>query len=162
MSNHPDHKVAERLRIVEYLAERIGLHNPKASELCRHAAMAVGSDACLLTLSSVGKQHILGAHGMRTKIPHFQRRFDDECLETSFFEVLDLKSHPNTVTSKIVDGTLDEFRSMIATPVFYEGNFVGAFYFFFRSGHQPFTDAERRMVLAEKVKAQAFIHAMAD
>lgn len=159
---NPEHKVIERLRIVENLVSRVGLHNPAASEICRHAAMHVGSDACLMTLASTSKQHIIGAYGMRTHIPHFDRRFDDEAMETSFFEVLDLPGHADAATSPLVNGSVDAFRSMITTPLFYEGNVVGEMYFFFRSGHQPFTEYERREVLAEKRKAQAFLTAAAE
>lgn len=162
MSEHPHHKVTERLRIVQDLVAKVGLHNKDASDICRHAALHVGSDACLLTLASVSKQHLIGAYGMRTRIPHFDRRFDDDCMETSFFEVLNIDFHPEARTSPLVDGTVDSFRSMITTPLFYEGNVVGEMYFFFRSPHQPFTDAERREVLAEKRKAQAFLATVAD
>lgn len=136
---------------------RVGLDSKIASDLCRTSAQAFGSDACLLTLTSLTKQHLVGSFGLRRKLANFDRCFGDDCLETSFFEVLDLLANPSSCHSPLVDGTADEFRSLIAAPLFHDGKAVGEMLFFFRTVHAPFTDTERRAVLAEKRKAQSFL-----
>lgn len=153
----PDQTASERISAVSELAARVGLDSDTASDLCRQAAAAFGSDACLLTLTSITKQHLIGSHGLRTRIANFDRCFGDDCLETSFFEVADLLANPGSAHSPLVDGTADTFRSLIATPLFHEGQEVGEMLFFFRTPRGPFTDRDRRAVLAEKRKAQAFL-----
>lgn len=161
MTDHTHHKATERLSAVQELAARVGLDSKTASDLCRRAAAVIGSDACLLTLTSVTKQHLVGSYGLRHKIANFDRCFGDDCLETSFFEVLDLAANPGSCHSPLVNGKADEFRSLIAVPLFHEGKAVGEMLFFYRAPHSPFTDADRRAVLAEKRKAQAFLTAAA-
>lgn len=155
--NEDTQKASERLGAISELAARVGLDGVTASELCRESAVAFGSDACLLTFTSITKQHLIGSFGMREKLPNFDRCFGDNCLETSFFEVTDLTANPGSSNSPLVNGAADEFRSLIATPLFHNGQPIGEMLFFFRSVHEPFTDRDRRAVLAEKRKAQAFL-----
>lgn len=157
MNQTPHHKGTERLSILQDLATMVGLNGKAASELCRASAQAVGADACLLTLTSLTRQHLLGSHGLRHKVASFDRCFGDDCLESSFFEVLDLPGNIMSCHSPLVDGTADSFKSLIATPIFHKGTIVGEILFFYRTPHPPFTDADRRAILAEKRKAQAFL-----
>lgn len=150
-------QASERLEAASDLATRVGLDSKVASDLCRQSAATFGSDACLLTLTSITLQHLIGSYGLRTKVPNFDRCFDDTCLETSFFEITDLLANPGSCGSPLVNGTADAFRSLIATPLFYKGKPVGEMMFFSRSVRGPFTDKERRIVLAEKRRAQGFL-----
>ena len=157
MTQDKTEKATARLSAVQDLAMRVGLDSKVAAELCRHATATVNSDACLLTLTSLTKQHLVGSFGLRKKIANFDRCFGDDCLETSFFEVLDLAANPVACNSPLVNGHADSFRSLIAAPLFHDGTAVGEMLFFFRTVHAAFTDAERRAVLAEKRKAQGFL-----
>lgn len=156
--NDPLHGV-ERLNILQGLAKSLGLNVAAASEICRTSAEALRADACLITLTSVLKQHVIGAHGLRTSLQNFDRCFGDECLDSSFFEMLDLPGNAMSCHSPLVNGTVDSFQSLIATPLFFRGRIVGEILFFFRDQHAPFTDQDRRSVLVEKRKAQAYIAA---
>lgn len=154
---HNTGKSLERLEQASELAARVRLDSKVASDLCRQSSISFGSDACLLTLTSTTQQHLIGSYGLRTKLPNFDRCFEDTCLETSFFEITDLLANPQSCDSPLVNGAADEFRSLIATPLFYKGKPVGEMMHFSRTARGPFTDKERRSVLAEKRRAQAFL-----